>query len=234
MRRHRFYLNSAPMNDRQIVVSDERLLGQWRRVLRYQPGNVLILFGDGQEHVCELLSIDKCSAVLREQRVTTSVIPKKKLTLAWSLLRRSNNELVVQKATELGVSELQPIEAQRSEKHGVGGSQMERWQKIAIEAAEQCGRGDVPVIHPPLTTLALVEQCHSKLVVAGQVNDGLVEYSSYEASRAIVAIGPEGGWSAEERQLFVEHHVPAIELGDFTLRAETAGIVAIALLQDYF
>lgn len=230
MRQHRFYLDLLQMSEGEVVVSDERLLGQWQRVLRYKPGDTLILFGDGHEHVCELVSIDKRSAVLREQSVAPSILPKKKLALAWSLLRRSNNELVVQKATELGVSELQPIEAQRSEKHGVGDAQSERWHKIAMEAAEQCGRGDVPTIHPPLTTLALAEQCHSKLVVAEQASEGLVEYSGDDSNRSIVAIGPEGGWSAEERQLFVEHHVPAIELGDFILRAETAAITSASYL----
>jgi len=230
MRQHRFYLDSLQMNAGEVVVSDERLLGQWQRVLRYKLGDTLIVFGDGQEHVCKLVSIDKHSAVLHEQSVAPSILPKKKLTLAWSLLRRSNNELVVQKATELGVSELQPVEAQRSEKHGVGDTQMERWQKIAMEAAEQCGRGDVPAIHPPTTTLALVEQCHSELVVAEQASEGLTEHSSDDSRRAIVAIGPEGGWSTEERQLFIEHQVPVIELAEFTLRAETAAITSVTYL----
>lgn len=229
MRQHRFYLDSLQMSKGRAVVSDERLLGQWQRVLRYKAGDTLILFGDGREHVCELVSIDKRSAVLHEQSVAPSISPKKKLTLAWSLLRRSNNELVVQKATELGVSELQPIEAQRSEKHGVGDVQMERWHKIAMEAAEQCGRGEVPVIHPSLPTFALVEQCHSELVVAEQASDGLAEYSS-DDPRSIIAIGPEGGWSTAERQLLIKHQVPVVELAEFTLRAETAAMISVSYL----
>ena len=230
MRHHRFYQPSLSFENSKIIISDVRLMQQWRRVLRYSIGDELVLFGDGQEHVCEITHLDKRAVSLRQLATSPSVVPQKRFILAWSLLKRTNNELILQKATELGISELQPIEADRSEKHNVTNTQAERWQRIVIEASEQCGRGDVPIIHEPIGSSGFISKQHSHLIVAEKSADDMPQRQSDDVSRDTVLIGPEGGWSDDELALFRQHHVPVIELGDFTLRAETAAIISASYL----
>jgi 16S rRNA (uracil1498-N3)-methyltransferase len=230
MSTHRFFINQKLSRNKRLSVTDEALLHQWRAVLRLTPGARIILFdGEGSEAIYEVGSLTKKRADLILQSVTKPVLPKRKVHLAWSLLKRENNELIIQKATELGVSQLIPIMAERCVRSHVSNTRTDRWQRIATEAAEQCGRGDIPLISGAVSPADLINsQPRESLIVCRVGNQHQQNFIG--DSGITVLVGPEGGWSPNEERLFDEHEVTSLSLGQFTLRAETAAIIATSKL----
>jgi 16S rRNA (uracil1498-N3)-methyltransferase len=150
-------------------------------------------------------------------------LPKKEVTLLWSVLKKDKNEWVLQKATELGVSHFVPVISDRGEKTGLN---IERAQKIIIEASEQCGRGDIPTIREPLSLVTAIKEYKDVLMLFVCEQGSDVGEQNTVAQSVGILVGPEGGWSDEERELFIQNNFPHLGLSDFTLRAETACIVA--------
>jgi len=151
--------------------------------------------------------------------------------LAWSLLKKDKNDWVIQKATELGVTHLIPVQAERCARSDISNIRMERWQKIALEASEQCGRSDVPTISQPAeldSTLTALADKNVVMYIAQQ--DGDTQLQLHVDESLAVLIGPEGGWSDAEKQLFSARDVRTLHLSQFTLRAETAAIIASSRL----
>jgi 16S rRNA (uracil1498-N3)-methyltransferase len=137
---------------------------------------------------------------------------------------------VVQKATELGVAQIIPVLCERSEKKNIN---MERLEKIAVEASEQSGRGDVPIIGqiielPDLLKSQFLPKEKMVLNFGGEyIGDTLQTKVSKELA---IFIGPEGGFSEKELKDFASHKIPSISLGPQILRAETASIAVVSLL----
>jgi 16S rRNA (uracil1498-N3)-methyltransferase len=163
-----------------------------------------------------------------------------------ALIKKDNFELLAQKATELGVNHIVPIICEHSEKRRLN---MDRMKKIAVEASEQSGRGDIPVIHeitkiPELFATGILPQ--EKVVFhpirtdgpEGPTSNGAgptgIPFKQYLASTSAVSfsafIGPEGGFSYKEIALFKSYNVPIVSLGTQILRAETAAIAVASLL----
>lgn len=233
MRRHRFYIPDVPIAQaKTTVVQDSRCLYQWRMVLRFRPGQQVSLFdGAGNEALYEIRKLDKTSAILRFIERQTTLMPPKETYLFWSLLKKDNNEWVLQKATELGVTHFVPMVADRCETSDVTRNRSDRWHKIIIEAAEQCGRSDIPqAVLEPLTLTETLQRYGKDVAiqVAEQVPQTASPVLSADKKPAGSLIGPEGGWSDEEKQLFLAHRIPVVQFGRFVLRAETAAVVAAA------
>lgn len=226
MRHNRFYTPSSKgsVGD-TITIQDNRIVHQVSRVLRMNAGDPLVLFGgDGYERIGHIVGISS-----KDIQVTVTEVKEKNrllqpVTLCCAILKRSNFELVVQKATEVGVKEIVPLLTQYVVKTGLS---IERLNKIAIEAAEQSGRTTIPVIHDPAS---LSEAFDTSIKLDNQVIffDGTGEELSRELSTGeySIYIGPEGGWSTEEVGLAQEKGATIASLGSLTLRAETAAIVA--------
>ncbi len=230
MRLHRFYIGSGMLLEHYLTLNDQRLLDQWSKVLRYRAGQQVILF-DGQQHE-RLYTITELSRSQASLELITDLprkLPPRQVYLFWSLLKKDKNDWVLQKATELGVSHCIPILAERSEKTGFN---HERAEKIVIEAAEQCGRSDIPSIRQPLLLQTALHEFGKDipLFVCEQGGIGTTKQRPHYQEVG-VCIGPEGGWSEAEKQLFATQELGSLELGDFTLRAETAAIIAVAKLQ---
>ncbi len=226
-RLHRFFVapDIAELTH-DFWLHDERLVHQWNRVLRYQSGQQVVLF-DGLETE-RLYTITELS--IREAKlslVTDFVrqVPSKNVYLLWSLLKKDKNDWVLQKATELGITHFVPLLAQRSEKTGFSA---ERAIKICIEAAEQCGRSDIPSVREPVLVSTALQQVGTNvpLLVCEQGGNrpGQLELELFG-----VLIGPEGGWTEDEWALFKDHQLPNLGLGQFTLRAETAAVTAASI-----
>jgi 16S rRNA (uracil1498-N3)-methyltransferase len=132
----------------------------------------------------------------------------------------------MQKATELGVTNFVPIIAERTEKLGFDDT---RAMRIVIEAAEQCGRSDIPHVREPLGLSDAVGEYKEKfrLFVCEQGNEQKPPAGDMPEG---ALVGPEGGWSENELQLFAQNKLPHIGLGEHTLRAETAAIIAAGKL----
>lgn len=233
MRRHRFYIPDVRIAQaKTTVVRDSRCLHQWRTVLRFRPGQQVSLFdGAGNEALYEVRKLDKTSATLRFIEQQTALTPASQTHLFWSLLKKDNNEWLLQKATELGVTHFVPVAADRCETLDVTRNRSERWHKIIIEAAEQCGRSDIPqAVLEPLTLTETLQRYGEDVAiqVAEQVAQTTNPAPSTNKKPAGVLIGPEGGWSDAEKKLFITNNVSHMNLSKFTLRAETAAIIAAA------
>jgi 16S rRNA (uracil1498-N3)-methyltransferase len=231
MRLHRFYAGGLHTKwgkvelEKSFWVHDERLINQWLRVLRYRVGDELVLFDDSVERLYKITKIEALESIHLE--LVTEMdreMPVKHVYLLWSLLKKDKNDWVLQKATELGVRNFVPVIADRSEKTGFD---VERAQKIVIEAAEQCGRADIPEVREPITVdEAVSEYADLPLFICEQAEAGLES----NLEKAGVLIGPEGGWSDREKELFATMQLAHINIAQFTLRAETAAVMAVGKL----
>jgi 16S rRNA (uracil1498-N3)-methyltransferase len=138
MRLHRFYIEQKVGEEKVITLTDSSLIHQILNVFRLRSGSEIIIFdGSGFEYVSQIISISKKELKLEIISSSTRAEETKKVSLYLALIKKGNFELAVEKATELGVTDIHPIISERSEKKGIN---MERLQKIVKEASEQSGR----------------------------------------------------------------------------------------------
>lgn len=226
MKIHRFYTPETKLTQ-DLWFKDKLQLHQWVRVLRFRPDQQVVLFdGQGQDRLYKITSLSPEEAHLELITDYSPQLPKKNIYLFWSLLKKDKNDWVLQKCTELGVSHFIPLIADRSEKTGFN---LERANKIVIEAAEQCGRSDIPKVRDAMHVATAIDQYQDKVTLY------ICEQESSDPDLTTdnlgVLIGPEGGWSDAEKQLFKDLGIMHLSVHDFTLRAETAAISAVNRLQ---
>jgi 16S rRNA (uracil1498-N3)-methyltransferase len=211
------------------------------RVLRAQPGMEYdIVAGDRVWHaVIAGISGDAVRFNLVAEVEADPALP---ITLLLSIFKFDRLEWAIEKATELGVERIIPIIARRSEKHLVQSAEkrVERWRRIAREAAQQSRRSDVPEIEDVLPLKAAARQADGtmRLLLAEQERSTTLRHAVEEALQnagdempAIrMAVGPEGGWTAEEEALFDAEGWKSVSLGPRILRAETAAMTATAVV----
>lgn len=229
MRLHRFFTGPDVVLEHYVWLRDERILNQWQKVLRYRPGQQVVLFdGTEKERLYTITEFTKDAAHLELVTDFVRKLPEREVYLFWSLLKKDKNDWVLQKCTELGVTHFIPLLAERSEKTGFNS---ERAEKIVIEAAEQCGRGDIPRVREPLLLQTAIHEYakHIPLLVAEQHERNKKSPNYKEVG---VMIGPEGGWSDAEKQIFATQEIGKLDLGNFILRAETAAVAASFRLQN--
>ncbi|MBU6231323.1 16S rRNA (uracil(1498)-N(3))-methyltransferase [Patescibacteria group bacterium] len=239
MRLHRFYAEKEIGNDTEIELSSAELANQIRRVFRLGIGDSIIVFnGTGFDYECKIDSFgsgDKIKSDSYIKLIVNSVSRsrwncERKIYLCAALVKKDNFEWIAEKATELGVSDVIPVIAEHSEKKSVNES---RLKKIAIEASEQSGRGDVPMIHEIMGVNDAVEFVKSRMgaaVLAFHTEGERFEHgsSSDKTKPLAVFIGPEGGWSPAEIDMFHKERILVVQLGPQILRAETAVIAALS------
>jgi 16S rRNA (uracil1498-N3)-methyltransferase len=199
-------------------------------VMRRGPGDAVRLFnGRDGEFNARIETIRRDHASLRVAEPLRPQASEPDLWLAFALLKRDATDLVVQKATELGVAALHPVITERSNTHRVN---LARLASIAIEAAEQSERLTVPSLHPPRPLGALLSDwpLDRRLFVAAERTNAPYITPSY--GPAALLVGPEGGFAPAELDAMRAHpFVTAVSLGPRVLRAETAAIAGLALLQ---
>lgn len=230
MRIQRFYINT-PITNNNFDIADRDLIHQWKKVFRYNVGSQVIVFdGLGFDYYCIISSLRNLGATLTViKKVENSIGTRKNIWLCLALIKKDNFDLALQKATELGVSNIVPIICEHSEKKKLN---LERMKKIAIEASEQSGRGDIPVIHETVNLEKLFESGilpQEKVVFHPQrIPFNQYKNSTNQNSFALF-IGPEGGFSDKEINFFKKYNVQIVSLGRQILRAETAAIATSSL-----
>lgn len=214
------------------------------RVLRAQTGMEFdIVAGD---RVCHAVIAGITGDTVRFNLLAeVEADPALPITLLLSVFKFDRMEWAIEKATELGVSRIIPVLARRTEKHlaQAAAGRTERWRRIALESAKQARRSDVPVIEEAIQLkiaaqregdalkLLLAEQERAttlRVALAGALNDSVKNVGD-EFPEIRLAIGPEGGWAAEEEALFDAEGWKPVSLGPRILRAETAAISAMAV-----
>lgn len=247
----RFYASkSAFTPDEESVVLDADETLHLRDAVRLRDGDEVFVFdGTGREFRCAVKTINRNSS---ELKVLSEVEPTRPesplhLTLALALLKHEKFDLVVQKATELGVSKILPLTSERadvrprSDDHA--GKRVARWQRIALEAAKQSGRARIPEIVQPMDFATLVKDFSDadpakilRIMFSEREGQsfGTLREGSPNLHNLIALIGPEGGWADSEIQLARDGGWSIVTLGGRTMRAETAAIAIVTLLQHRF
>ena len=222
------------------IALPETAAGHLVRVLRAGTGDACVLFnGDGHDYDARIITIGKRSAEMEilAARALDNESPLH-ITLLQALARGEKMDWILQKATELGVAGVIPVESERSEVKLEGervGKRVAHWQSVIVAACEQSGRAVVPTVASPQPLANVLRALPSSPALrllldpkAGQVLDVPGARPSPEL---VLAIGPEGGWSPRDRELLQAAGFEGMRLGPRILRTETAGITAIAVLQ---
>ena len=196
-------------------------------VMRLTEGDYLICFNGKQGDWISSLQRQKKEWFLIPQKQTIPQQARPKCILCLSLIKREPLAYALQKATELGVSEIRLIQAERSNNERVN---MERLKAIVIEACEQCERNDVPEIYFPEPLNKVLTELSGKAQLIWLSERGKTSGKMEKLSPAFF-IGPEGGWSDREQMLFQKSKVFSWHLGNTILRTETATITALSLWQ---
>ena len=168
---------------------------------------------------------------LHEELEVESALP---VHLLMAVFKFDHMEWGIEKATELGVARITPVLARRTEKHlaQAAAKRVERWRRIVREAAQQSRRSDVPEMDEPVAlkaALGMVNAERKLLLAETEQESSLMAALEAEAASVALAIGPEGGWTAEEMAVFSEHGWKHVTLGPRILRAETAAIAGLAV-----
>lgn len=229
--------------DQQIIVVTGDVLVHLRDSLRITVGETLWLNGgQGTKFRVEITGVSK-RAVTARILETIQEPPRQTpcLILGQSLLKGEKMDWVIQKATELGVSEIVPIESQHSVvqlKADRVDHQLARWQRIALEAAQQSEQWRIPTVATPQSLSALLTSratgTLTLMLVERREGNSLqmVNLPQDPTDSILVLIGPEGGWSQEEARIAEQAGIQPITLGQHILRSETAAIAAISILQS--
>jgi 16S rRNA (uracil1498-N3)-methyltransferase len=247
MSRRRFYAPPGEFDlDRMTVGLAPEEGRHLHDVLRLRRGDEAFVFdGEGREYRCRVAVEGRRGALLEIVEEVAAERPESplRLTLGVALLKGEKFDLVVQKATELGASRIIPVVTKFADvriRDGQDASRrIERWKRIALEAAKQSGRASLPGLHGPTTFASIVEseptvETLCRLLFSEREGCGLREAlsrCSSEVKAATALVGPEGGWADEELEQARLKGWNIVTLGGRTLRAETAGIVITALLQ---
>ncbi len=232
MRLHRFYISEPIGSKKEIIVQSEQLVNQLVRVFRLKSGDSVILFdGSGTDYESLMQDYDKQTVTFTITKSAPSrFVPTRHISLYAAVVKKDTFEWIAEKATELGVTEIIPVMAERSEKKHLN---EERLQKIVIEASEQSGRGSVPTVGSIVSLKESLEMMMQKgiAVVVFHTEGEAFDAGTYSKQHTNLAvfIGPEGGWSPAELEMFHSYKVPVVSLGAQVLRAETAVVAALSL-----
>ncbi|MCW3796453.1 16S rRNA (uracil(1498)-N(3))-methyltransferase [Sphingomonas sp. BN140010] len=215
----------AALADDATVALDPAQANYLGNVLRLGAGGEVLLFdGASGEWLARITEAAKKRMTVTVQRRTRSPETLPELTLAFAPIKRAQTDWLVEKATELGVARLQPVMTGRTVAERV---KLERLESIAIEAAEQCGRTLLPAVAEPKPLAAFLGQLDRPLYFADETG-GAHASEALRPGPATILIGPEGGFTPDEREAVRAHRLAtAISLGPRILRAETAALAAV-------
>jgi len=232
----------APLGPGTDVRLNEERSHYAGRVLRLRVGDELVLFnGDGNEFIAIVREVSKSAVTLsigrrREHGVESPL----NINLVQGVSRGERMDIVVQKATELGVSHITPVTTARSVVRLDGDKGEKRaahWTRVAQSACEQCGRNVVPLVDVPRPFSRWIErpaQDGSRRVVLHPGTATPLSGLSQPAARVELLIGPEGGLSTAEMEQAMAAGFTPCSLGPRILRTETAALAAIAILQSRY
>lgn len=233
---HRFYLPDAPDDERFECTLSAEESQHAGRVLRLRAGDEVECFnGRGRAWKCEI-DFHGSDAHVRAISELPSNESELRVTIYQGLPKLDKLDLIVQKATELGACRIVPVNMARSVARAEGkdaAKKRERWQRIAIEAAKQCGRACVPEVVQPISFAQALDDMRGRelMLMPYELHRGKgIAALDRGAHDVGVLIGPEGGIDAAEAERAQAAGALPITLGPRILRTETAAIATLAML----
>ncbi|MBQ3573969.1 MAG: 16S rRNA (uracil(1498)-N(3))-methyltransferase [Clostridia bacterium] len=217
------------------------------KVLRMKSGDKILIFdGTGYEYTCELLSVtkDRCEAKILSSKFSEQE-PETRVTIYQGIPKSGKMEGIIQKSVELGVHSIVPVAMDRCVSKLEAGKKQDdkisRWNKVAVEAAKQCGRGIIPKVEAPMNFADAIDRMSKTQLaimpyemLAGSTSNLKEALSESSATEISVIIGPEGGFSESEAALAEKSGIKLVGLGPRILRTETvsSAILAIIMYQN--
>ena len=229
----------APLSPGTELALPESAAAHLSRVLRLTIGDECVLCnGDGRDHAARIVAQDKrgVRVAIESDRVIDNESPLR-ITLLQGVARGEKMDLILQKATELGVSAIAPLWSQRSEVKLDGeraAKRLAHWRGVVTSACEQCGRARVPEVAAPVALAAALEALPVgglRLILDPEGELALNAMSLDSHEHVALAVGPEGGWSPTDREQLRAAGFQGLRLGPRILRTETAGLAALAIMQ---
>ena len=236
---NRFY-HSKSININETIIMDDFAAHHALKVMRLKTNDQLILFnGDGSDFTGQVIRISK-------RQVEVSIKSKKniknesnlKVILLQALTSSEKMDLIIQKTTELGISEIQPIICERSIvkiKNEKIEKKLSHWRQVSIAACEQCGRAKIPTIHKPENIIKYLEKTESKkdtkIILSPEATKSLDNVTHNVKRNIIVLIGPEGDFTKQELDFSIQKGFSPIKIGPRILRTETAPMCILSILQ---
>lgn len=240
MSKYRVFLQE--LEAQQVILPDEEV-HHLVRVRRCREGALFEAIDpvSGEAYLCRLQKGKQGwsgELVQPVDRVTESSL---EITLGQALIKKEQFELVLQKSVELGVTSIAPLITERTEirlDDRRVEKKMSRWNRIIAEAVKQCRRTRQPILREPTGLEVFLQSVRGELALVLD-EDGDTSMKEFlkgqrEVKRCSLVIGPEGGWSDRDRSAFVDEKLPRLSLGQRILRAETAPLVGLAILQYEF
>jgi len=238
MTRRRFHAPPGAFTDQTVTLAADEAR-HLRDVLRLKSGDEVYVFdGLGHEFRCTVSNTRRDSAELQIEAEVEPAKPESQLqlNLCIALLKGEKFDLVVQKATELGVTKVTPLITRYADIHlrdaTDAAKRVARWQRIALEAAKQSGRAFLPEINLPIAFEAALDITGDGVMFSERGGKGLASFTGANSITALV--GSEGGWADEEIEAARARDFHIVTLGGRILRAETAAIAVTVLLQHRF
>ena len=211
-------------------------------VLRMKTGERVTVFnGEGAEAEAEIVKASRQNVELRRIGVHSTPPLGCHITLAQAVPKGKNMELIIEKATELGAAAIAPL---LSERTVIRGSEDEhvrkqhKWQRVAVEACKQCGQNWLPKVHVPRSPKSFFEsgERYDLMLIASLQSDArplkqvLAEFGAKRPVSVLILVGPEGDFTPAELALAKSHGCRPITLGPIILRAETAALYCLSVL----
>lgn len=232
LRMPHFFIKSDSVKENEIIISDKENYRHIARALRIRKGEKLLLIDENKiqyETVVEKVTTDEVIVKIENSYKSNRSLGFG-LYLAQSPLRSDAQSFVVEKATELGVKGIYPVHSDNCAlSEEVISKKIEKWQKIMYEASKQCERADVPVCYPSDSYENLIKKFDRIIVFCERIaTKTLKDIEPIKlGENVLVIIGPEGGFSDREFELFKNNNLDMLTLGDMILKAETAVTVAL-------
>jgi len=227
MKLQRFFVEGDLDKGKDVSINNLDFIHQVVHVFRKHSGDkVILLDNSGFEFLVTIISLNK-KEILVHIEDRKQVVNKQKLevVLFASIIKKDKLEWVLEKCTEIGISNFIPIVSERSEKKDLN---IERAKKILKEASEQSERGNVPTICEPVSLVLALNNVDFP-VYAFHLEGKKCDFEKMKQDTKIgIMIGSEGGWGDKDLEIFKEKNIPLINLGSQVLRAETASVVVSA------
>lgn len=239
---NRFFVDRKNILEERMIVSDQEDVKHIIKVLRLTEGSCIeICDGENNEYIGKIVSVSKKEVILdivekRESKTEPPIF----VTLFQGIPKSSKMDMIIQKCTELGIGQIQPMVTERTviklKDEKSGNKKVERWQKISDSAAKQCKRGRIPKVNMPISfkeVLDLVSEYDLAIIpYENEENRGLknILRSNNKLKKVAIMIGPEGGFEEAEIIAAKSAGIIPVTLGPRILRTETAGFVALSVL----